>query len=103
MSKDERHLINKAVAEELKTMGVDLDECGPLGNIVDVASDEECEKADFVVCMPLGPTLHPSLEDNLTGVCSKCGRQIMFRPNAPTTPPKICYPCFEALMESENG
>ena len=66
-----------------------------LGGIpVTVISDEDTEKVDYVVCLPVGPS---PFDDNLTGVCSHCGIKIMFRPYMPKTPPKICIHCAAKL------
>jgi hypothetical protein len=56
-----------------------------------VVSNEEAEKATFVVCLRLG---EPSpFTDNEYGKCAHCGHGIFFRPYVPTTPPKICLQC----------
>lgn len=55
------------------------------------------EKADFYVCMPVGPTV---FTDNERGLCSDCGREIMFRPGSPAGVPKICIDC---VMDREAG
>jgi hypothetical protein len=57
---------------------------------VKVVSDAEAEKADFVVCVRKGPS---PFTDNMTGVCSRCGVEVMFRWHAPRKPPKICVEC----------
>lgn len=58
---------------------------------IQIVSDEEAEKADFVVCALLGPT---EFADNQTGVCQDCGCAIMFRPYVPKAPAKICLACM---------
>lgn len=62
-----------------------------LGLKVQVASDEECEAADFVVCAAMTVPLY--FADNLTGPCSDCGDLLQWRPHAPKKPPKICVRC----------
>lgn len=64
------------------------------GITVKVASDEECEQMDFVVCMPEGPS---PFDDNLTGFCCKCGIKVMYRWHAPRKPPRICIHCAAKL------
>jgi len=56
-----------------------------------VATPEECEKADVVVCARKGtPT---PFTDNLEAPCSVCGAILIHRPHAPTRPPKMCIEC----------
>lgn len=57
---------------------------------IKIVSDEEAEKVDFVVCgYPPG-----HFSDDITTVCSKCGKAIVHRPHAPKRPPKICFACL---------
>jgi len=59
---------------------------------IEIVSDEEAEKAEFLVCVRVGqPT---PFDDNETGVCSKCGAEVQFRPYAPKTPQRLCMECF---------
>lgn len=57
---------------------------------VKVVSDEEAEKADICVCMPVGPS---RFNDNELGACADCGCAIMFRPTNPKKPIKVCVDC----------
>jgi hypothetical protein len=57
---------------------------------IQIVSDEEAEQADFVVCMPLGPS---PFADNVTAKCCDCEQAIMHRPHVPKRPPKICITC----------
>jgi hypothetical protein len=57
---------------------------------IKVVSDEEAEKVDYVVCMPVGPS---SFDDNLTAFCCKCGIKVMHRWHAPRKPKRICLDC----------
>ena len=57
---------------------------------INVVSDEEAEKSDFVVCMPKGPS---PFKDNFTGNCCQCGIEVMYRWHAPRRPKKICLDC----------
>ena len=66
---------------------------------VEIISDEEAEKCDYVVCMPLGPS---PFKDNLTGVCCKCGVKVMYRWHAPRKPPKICLDCAAKQVDQER-
>jgi hypothetical protein len=61
---------------------------------IPLISSEQAEEVDYTVCMPLGPS---AFDDNKTGVCCKCGRQVMFRPYVPKKPPKICLDCAAGL------
>jgi hypothetical protein len=72
---------------------------------INVVSDAEAEKCDFLVCMPWDT---PSLfKDNLKGVCSGCGIDVQYRWHAPRKPKRICMSCFVKLesrvvVESEE-
>jgi hypothetical protein len=57
---------------------------------VEIVSEEEAEDADYLVCMPNAPS---PFDDNLIGVCCKCGITVMYRWHAPKKPPKICLDC----------
>jgi hypothetical protein len=61
---------------------------------IPIVSDEKAETCDFVVCMPVGPS---PFDDNLTGVCCKCGIKVMFRWHAPRKPKRICFDCMLKL------
>jgi hypothetical protein len=63
-------------------------------NIVDDPS--EAEAADVVVCIELTQPL--AFPDNIIDICSKCGRPIQYRPNAPKRPPKVCLPCVQPKL-----
>lgn len=59
---------------------------------VTVASDEECERADYVVCVIWdGPKY---FLDDQKGSCCRCFRTVRFRPCMPKKPPKICVECL---------
>lgn len=62
-----------------------------------VASKEECEQADVVVC---GPTSH--FGDDIHTFCSRCGADVVHRPYVPKKPPKICMACA-TLMSKEKA
>jgi len=61
---------------------------------VTIVSDDEAEKVDFLVCMPLGPS---PFNDNLTDFCCKCGIKVMYRWHAPRKPKKLCLDCMYKL------
>lgn len=63
-----------------------------------VATPEECEKADVVVCARKG-TPSP-FTDNLEAPCSGCGAVLIYRPHAPVTPPKMCIECAMEMAEA---
>lgn len=67
---------------------------------IEIASDAEAEDADYVVCAPVGPS---PFNDNLTGNCSKCGCEVMFRWYAPQKPPRICIECALKLYGSKDA
>jgi hypothetical protein len=58
---------------------------------VTIASEEDCEGADFVVCCRSG--MWTPFTDNVAASCADCGHPIFHRPTAPKTPPKICIEC----------
>jgi hypothetical protein len=64
---------------------------------VKVVSEEEAEKVDYVVCMPVGPS---PFDNNLEADCYCCGRRIMHRPHVPKRPPKICIYCAKMFAEA---
>jgi hypothetical protein len=61
---------------------------------IKVISDHEAEACDFVVCGPWGPS---PFEDNLKGICCKCGITVMYRWHAPRAPKRICLECAVKL------
>jgi hypothetical protein len=69
---------------------------------ITVASDEECEKADFVVCVLKGQEEERFKKDNIYTTCHICGREITHRPYVPKTPPKVCIPCAMKAMEASQ-
>jgi hypothetical protein len=72
-----------------------------LGMPIEVVSDEDAEKVDYLVCIPLGV---PSLfTDNLKGVCCKCGVDVQYRWHAPRKPKRICIDCIVKLEIKEEG
>jgi len=62
---------------------------------IDIVSNEEAEKADFVVCLRIG--MPSSFTDNEYGKCAHCGHGIFFRPYMPKKPAKICVQCLNDL------
>jgi hypothetical protein len=59
---------------------------------IPIVSDEEAEKADFVVCVRSpGPKYFP---DNEYGHCVVCGHLVTFRPYMPKKPQRLCLECF---------
>lgn len=66
-----------------------------------VNSPEDAEHADCVVCAPLTePLVCP---DNIVGECSECGSKVQWRPNAPKTPPRVCWNCAAVHMVEEEA
>jgi len=63
---------------------------------IDVVSDEEAEKANFMVCI-LAPEGEPlKFADNFTGFCCRCGAKVQYRWYAPRKPKRICLGCAMA-------
>lgn len=65
---------------------------------VKVVSMEDAEKADFCVC-----GWDSYFPDDITTVCSACGRKIVHRPHAPKKPPKICLNCAVLFQQAETN
>jgi hypothetical protein len=72
----------------------------PIGGIpVTVASDAECERADYVVCVLWdGPKY---FLDDQKGSCCRCFRAVRFRPCMPKKPPTICVECVDTPCINE--
>lgn len=68
---------------------------------IKVVSEVEAELADAVVCLPLPDPMY--FPDNKTGVCSRCGRGIFFRPHVPILPPKLCIYCASDMAKEEKA
>jgi hypothetical protein len=67
---------------------------------IEVVSDEDADKADFIVCMREGtPT---PFDDNFKGVCCYCGAGIIYRWHAPRGPKKICLECMAKLAQQPS-
>lgn len=58
-------------------------------------------KVDYVICV-LKKNDPGIFQDNLEGSCCKCGRAVIFRPNAPSDPPKICIDCVKTMVEDDG-
>jgi hypothetical protein len=67
---------------------------------VTLVCDADAEKADYLICMPDGPS---DFTDNFKGACAHCGRPIMYRWHAPRTPTRICIDCGVKVAEKELG
>lgn len=68
------------------------------GLSIPVVSDKKAEECDYLVCVPWGPS---QFDDNLRGVCSHCGIDVMYRWHAPRKPKRICLECM-VKMESKK-
>jgi hypothetical protein len=60
---------------------------------VEIVSDDEAEKAAFVVCVFAGQESEGFKASNVSANCADCGSPIVHRPHAPKAPPKICVRC----------
>ena len=65
---------------------------------IKIVDKKEAELVDWVVCSKVG-----YFDDDLHGVCVKCGCGIVFRPHAPKGPPKICLDCMLSLPLNVAG
>lgn len=65
---------------------------------IEIVSQETAEAADYLVCQLVG--LPTPFTDNETGKCTHCGRDVVFRPTAPTKPKRICVGCW---VDAING
>ncbi|MCB1534874.1 MAG: hypothetical protein KDJ44_09150 [Rhodoblastus sp.] len=64
---------------------------------INVVSDEEAEKAAFVICVRW--TVPAVFADDEQGTCCACGAAVRFRPHAPKKPPRICMECIVEKLE----
>jgi hypothetical protein len=72
------------------------------GHRVEIRDEAECEEAKFVVCVRAHDD-PGTFTDNVHTICTGCGTEIIHRPYAPKTPPKICMDCmvkFERRKDS---
>lgn len=69
---------------------------------IKVVSNEEAEKAQFVICMRANFPLQYPFPDNEKGVCGLCNAEIVFRPYAPKKPMKICMECAVEKLQAEE-
>lgn len=60
---------------------------------IEVVSEEEAEKATFVVCGDADQGPYP-WDDNVETTCALCGKDVVHRPSAPKAPMKICIQCM---------
>lgn len=67
---------------------------------IEVVSDEDAEKVDYVICMPADtPT---PFDDNLTGFCCMCGIKVIYRWHIPRKPALVCIECaLKGLAEKK--
>ena len=66
-------------------------------SLVTVATPEECEQTDFVICGPVS-----FFDDDVHTTCAHCAAPIVHRPDVPKTPAKICLDCFKLQAEAER-
>ena len=63
---------------------------------IEIVSGQECEKADWWVCVPWStPARFPN---DIRGTCCACGMAVRHRPYAPKKPPKICVRCVVGVV-----
>lgn len=62
---------------------------------VEVREPEECEAADFCVCLTAAAEPEEFKGSNIHTTCADCGQAIVHRPNVPVRPPKVCIYCAE--------
>ncbi len=68
---------------------------------IQVVSDEEAAKADFVVCCTAD--MPSPFTDNVMATCAFCATAIIHRPYMPKEPLKICIECAMNLPERGKG
>jgi hypothetical protein len=65
-----------------------------------IASEQEAETCDYLICAPAGtPT---PFDDNLKGICCKCGIDVIYRWHAPLKPKRICIDCIIKMENNER-
>lgn len=62
-----------------------------------VASQEEVDKADVVIC---GPDSY--FPDDVRTFCAQCAAPIVHRPHAPCQARKLCMRCAEVLLGDDD-
>ena len=72
---------------------------------IKVESNEECNKADWWVCVRKDENYPESpLPAAIVGNCSKCNHDIWYNPNSGlTTPAKICIQCMLDVAKEEES
>jgi hypothetical protein len=68
---------------------------------VRMVSDEEAERAAYLVCCRKVDD-PGAFDDDLTGHCVSCRSVVIFRPSSPKTPPRLCLQCAAALAGGVN-
>lgn len=68
---------------------------------IPIVSDEEAEQCDYLICARAG-TPSP-FNDNFTGICCRCGHDVIYRWHAPRKPKRICMECMEEQLKEEQS
>ena len=85
--------------DELREQGVDVYTIDDRHVLIDgelcarVMTPAEAEAVPFVTC----PSVSTCADDIHTR-CTSCAWPIVYRPTAPTTPPKLCAPCTRVWL-----
>lgn len=69
------------------------DDLARLASVMKVATVEELEKVDLVVCMRVAEGNPFRFDDNKFGRCADCGHAIFWRPYNPLKPLYVCVHC----------
>lgn len=69
-----------------------------------VGTTEECEKADFVVCLTATPDNQQYKANGSIEVpCDGCGAMLMLHPTSPVKPRKLCLGCATECLEDSQS
>ena len=96
-----RKAVDDSLIEGLIKYGsLDGEDIKALLSDVRVASDEECEKCDWIVCIPWdGPHY---FSDDVKDNCAVCNIAVRHRPSAPKQPARICMDCMREKLRAEH-
>jgi hypothetical protein len=72
---------------------------------IQIKSPEECEKADFVLCLESKPENEARrTKGSIDVACDGgCGTMVMLSSSSPVKPPKLCMKCAVARLESQQS
>lgn len=67
-----------------------------------VAGDKDADKAEVVLCADATPDNVFRVKGTIEVPCSKCGKAVLFSPDSPKGPPKVCYDCAKVMIAKQK-